>query len=103
MTTKIHTDYGYLPLDYDPSKYTSPGRAARGLAAALRKLDKRMGGNGSGIWIKSPAESKEHGYVDVWHVCWEDGPYDWAVGTFISGPWGHCEPYWGFDLAFYGA
>lgn len=52
------------------------------------------------VWIKNPEESREHGYTTSWHVCWESGPYQWAIGRFISGPWGFCETHWGFDLIF---
>jgi len=54
------------------------------------------------VWIKSPEDSEIHGYVgSAWHVCWESGPTDWAVGSYLHGPWGYCETYWGFDLIFY--
>jgi len=25
----------------------------------------------------------------------------WGVNVFANADWGHCETYWGFDLAFY--
>lgn len=90
-------------LGWNPGAYKTAEGAAKGLYAALRKKAKAYGMNPDAeVWIKSPDESEKHGYVGrQWHVCWESGPFDWGVSVFASGPWGHCETYWGFDLAFY--
>ena len=97
----IDTDFGPLRLQFDPTAHQTKEGAAKALYEALCGLCKEMGGDPSYIWIKSPAESEAHGYVGArWHVCWEDGPYDWACGAFVTGPWGYCETYWGFDLIF---
>jgi len=93
-----------MVIDYDPKKYSTPAGAAKGLYQALRKECKRRGYDpDTEVWIKNPQETEEHGYTGpAWWVCWESGPFEWAVSTFVGGPWGHAEPYWGFDLAFYG-
>ena len=88
-------------LGYDPRKYKTAAGAAKGLYRLLREhvLEKGMNPDIE-CFIHSPSEAKEHGYVKSWHVCWESGPYGWAIGTFVGGPWGYCETYWGFDLVF---
>lgn len=90
-------------LKWDPKAYKTKAGAAKGLYKALCKLCKDYGMDPKyEVWIKSPEESKAHGYgVDGWWVCWESGPYSWGCSVFANGPWGHCETYWGFDLAFY--
>lgn len=92
-----------MKLDWEPNSYETPAAAAKALYAALCKKCEEYGGDPKWeVWIKSPKESEEHGYVGkVWHVCWESGPYDWACNVFAGGKWGHVETYWGFDLAFY--
>lgn len=94
---------GRFKLDWEPSKYTRKADAAKALYKALCAAAARSGMDPKWeVWIKSPEESEQHGYVGkAWHVCWESGPHDWAIGVFASGKWGHCETYWGFDLAFY--
>ena len=100
---KIATDEGTLSIGWEPSNYATCADAAKALYGALCIASKASGQDPSyEVWIKSPAESKAHGYVgDAWHVCWESGPYDWGCSVFASGVWGHVETYWGFDLAFY--
>ena len=93
-----------LTLDYDPKKYKTAAGAAKGLYDALLKACKARGIKDptTEVWIKTPEETEEHGYMaGAWWVCWESGPFEWAVSTYVGGPWGHAEPYWGFDLAFY--
>lgn len=92
-----------MKLNWNPSKYKTKAAAAKALYKALCKECKSYGSDPSyEVWIKSPEESVEHGYVGkAWHVCWESGPYMWGVNVFANADWGHCETYWGFDLAFY--
>jgi len=92
-----------LNLRWEPSKYKTKASAAKALYKALCEACRASGMNPHyEVWIKSPEESQQHGYVGkAWHVCWESGPHDWAIAVFANGPWGHCETYWGFDLAFY--
>lgn len=96
--------YGeYVNIDWNPAAYKTQAGAAKGLYKALCEACKQIGMNPKyEVWIKSPEESEKHGYVGkAWHVTWESGPYDWGVSVFAHGEWGHCETYWGFDLAFY--
>jgi hypothetical protein len=99
----IDTPEGQMKLNWEPAKYKTKAAAAKALHKDLQRLCKLTGGNpDEEVWIKSPEESEQHGYVGkAWHVCWESGPYDWGICVFASGDWGHCETYWGFDLAFY--
>ena len=92
-----------MKLDWNPNSYKTSEEAAKALYAALCKKCKEYGYDPKWeVWINSPDESEEHGYVGkVWHVCWESGPHDWACSVFAGGEWGHVETYWGFDLAFY--
>jgi hypothetical protein len=92
-----------MKLDWEPKAFKTSCGAAKALYRALCKKCEQCGGDPAHeVWIKSPEESEAHGYVGkVWHVCWESGPYNWGCEVFADGPWGHCETYWGFDLAFY--
>jgi hypothetical protein len=92
-----------MKLDWEPSAYKSAAGAAKALYGAICKKAKKEGWDPEGeVWISSPAESLQRGLVgEVWHVCWESGPHDWACSVFASGQWGHVETYYGFDLAFY--
>ena len=100
---KVYSDEGNFTLRWEPKNFKSKAGAAKALYKELCRLCVAYGANPEHeVWIKSPAESKAHGYVgDAWHVCWESGPYEWAISVFASSDWGHCETYWGFDLAFY--
>lgn len=101
---KFPTEYGSLNLDYNPAKYAVVEEAAVAFHKAICALAKKMGYDpDTEIWIKNPAESAAHGYVNAWHVVWESGPFEWGCEIFVYGSWGHCETYWGFDLAFYEA
>jgi hypothetical protein len=92
-----------LKLRWEPSKSKTAAGAAKSLYRALRAACEAEGYDpDSEVWIKSPEESERHGYVGkCWHVCWESGPMDWSCAVFTNEAWGHCETYWGFDLAFY--
>lgn len=100
---KVYSEEGNFELRWEPKKYKTQAGAAKALYKALCAQCKALGMDPKHeVWIKSPSESMDHGYVSsAWHVCWESGPFDWAVSVFAHGEWGHCETYWGFDLAFY--
>ena len=100
---EVYSEEGNFTLDWNPKDYRTKAGAAKGLYKAIRKKCKEFGYNPDGeVWIKSPKESLAHGYVgEAWHVSWECGPFDWGCSVFANGAWGHCETYWGFDLAFY--
>jgi hypothetical protein len=85
-------------IDFDPSAHTTKEAAAKALYEALVKENARRGGPDGEVFIKSP-EERWFGQ-NGWVVCWESGPYQWATSCMVSGPWGFCEPYYGFDLCF---
>jgi len=85
-------------LDFDPRAYTTAEAAAKACHEALRKACKHYGQNpDSEVFIREPGFRG-----DSWYVCWEAGPYDWAIDASpqITGPWGFTEPHYGFDLCF---
>lgn len=96
-----------IPIDYNPSAFKTHEEAAKGLATALRKVAVENYGytpelSESEIVCWPPERTKQYSGEESWCVVWEGGPYDWAIGLSmqIQGPWGHCEPYYGFDLHF---
>lgn len=53
--------------------------------------------------IYRPGQERHHSQINCWGVCFEAGPYDWAVDASletIPAKVG-AEPYYGFDLSFY--
>ena len=100
---KVYSGEGWFNLDWNPKAYKTKASAAKGLYKAICNLCHQLGYDPKGeVWIKNPQESLAHGYVGkAWHVSWECGPYEWACGICADGKWGHCETFWGFDLAFY--
>jgi hypothetical protein len=96
-----------IPLDYDPKKYTTHEEAAKALGAALRKVAVSKYGYTPGlaqseISVWAPERTVQYSGNKQWCVVWEGGPYDWAISLSfdLRGPWGYCEPYYGFDLHF---
>jgi hypothetical protein len=89
-------------LDYDPAAYKTKAAAAKALYKALVKLAKSWGQSEKEVFITSPEESSQGGFGNCWRVCWEAGPYEWAISASfqITGPWGYTEPYYSFDLCF---
>lgn len=84
----------------DFAGYTTAAGAAKAAHKALRKDCVEWGQDPDfEVFIYSPEQSKERGYTQGWQVVWECGPDNWGI-RFISGPWGFCETYWGFDLTF---
>ena len=53
--------------------------------------------------ISAPGEDRHHDQINCWSVCFEAGPYDWAVDASLNALSGKimAEPYYGFDLSFY--
>lgn len=53
--------------------------------------------------IRAPGEPRHHEGIDCWSVCFEAGPYDWAVDASLNTMPRKvvAEPYYGFDLSFY--
>lgn len=53
--------------------------------------------------IRAPGEPRHHDGINCWSVCFEAGPYDWAVDASINamGKKVFAEPYYGFDLSFF--
>jgi len=102
--TDLHTEYGPISLNYDPTKYKSKASAAKAFHKALREVCRDMGMNPDiEIFIQTPEQSANAGYGRNWRVCWESGPYQWAVGTSFTAhnlPHWYTEPYYSFDLCF---
>lgn len=82
---------------------------AKAAHAVVREMSAEEGQNPDiETFIKTPAESHQYlgGTPNVWIVCWESGPYQWAIGTSMAigaGCGKLCEPYYSFDLTFYPA
>jgi hypothetical protein len=57
------------------------------------------------VAIHSPGQPRHHSQTDCWGVCFEAGPYEWAIDASIHSPLNRviAEPYYGFDLSFYNA
>ena len=92
--------------------------AAKALAEYLR-----IKHNANNVYVWSPEETKSRGWGSGWAVCWEEGPYEWAVNLsmgqspyaselrtgVIGAPFPQglhsrdwfAEPYNGFILNFY--
>lgn len=107
---------------YDGSRYRTSEDAAHAFWAHIQLVARAMGMNpGIETFIKSPKKTRKHlrdprfgDGPESWWVCFEAGPYSWAVQSTLSGvadiqtlytvstqgPWGFCETYWGFDLLF---
>jgi len=105
---------GITPIDV--LNATSPQEAAQALAAYLRQTFE------ADVVVWTPEEARQRGYSNAWSVCWESGPYEWAMisagesivageigdyssrGEFPNGLAGkgwYAEPYNGFILCFF--
>jgi len=60
-------------------KAKTPRGAANEIARCLRKWN----GSDEGIVVKNPAETKRCFDSECWSICWEGGPFEWAVA--LSG------------------
>lgn len=103
----LQTEYGPIEIDFDPSKYKSAAGAAKALHKALCKFAAEVYRQDPDIelFIHSPEQSVAHGYGKSWRVCWESGPFEWAIPASFECraddfSW-HTEPYYSFDLCFY--
>jgi hypothetical protein len=58
-------------------------KTARGMAGAVykavSKFHKLCGGSPEYVYLWSPDETEQRGYGRCWAVCWEEGPYEWAI------------------------
>ena len=55
------------------------------------------------VAIRAPGEARHHGDTSCWSVCFEAGPYQWAIAASMNTPSGCnvlAEPYYSFDLCF---
>jgi hypothetical protein len=56
------------------------------------------------VSIKKPGEPRHYSDTTCWCVCWEAGPYQWAIPVsmdIVTGCGKLAEPYYSFDLCFY--
>jgi hypothetical protein len=103
----------------------TPREAATRFASWLRQKARECGYDPKDVVLWSPQRTAELGWGSGWAVCWEGGPYDWAVNLSLGAglfagesesyskpgpfaPWGlsvtgkwFVEPYNGFILNFY--
>jgi hypothetical protein len=104
-------------------QYKSAETAARKLHAWVCEKSRELGQDPAietALW--SPEQAAARGYSKSWMVCWESGPYDWAVAlslgsAYTAGETGRysepdrevqmlgangwfCEPYYSFNLSF---
>jgi len=104
MRIKTYDD-GEFELDFNPNQYKSRSGAAKALYKALCKVAASWGMTPEiEVRIFSPADSKAMGYGENWRVCWESGPYEWAIPASFAitndkEGW-YTEPYYSFDLCF---
>jgi hypothetical protein len=94
-------------LNYNPDAYHTPKAAAHGFYDAIVEYARKHEGYNdamveSEIRLWNPERAEQYSGSRVWCVVWEGGPHEWAIRMMIGGSWGHCEPYYGFDLHFYG-
>ena len=106
MNIKLQTEVGPIEIGFDPTKYKTKAGAAKAFYKALCKFAKEVYGQNPDIeiFIDNPEESEARGYGKNWRVCWEAGPYEWAIGSSFqvenySAGW-YTEPYYSFDVCF---
>ena len=53
--------------------------------------------------IRAPGKPRHHDQTNCWSVCFEAGPYEWAIDASLHSPLHRvlAEPYYGFDLSFF--
>ena len=88
-----------ITLDLDPSTATSPEAAARALHKAICASGYS---NPKHIFLWSPEETAKRGYGNCWSVCWEEGPFEWALdaSSKLHTPHWFSEPWNSFILCF---
>ena len=78
---------------------------AKSLYEVLCAIAKEQGQNPKiEVSIKAPGEPRHYADLSCWCVCWEAGPYDWAIGASMALTTETrvlVEPYYGFDLCIY--
>ena len=101
---------------------STPEQAATALYNHICKYEISLEGHSHYVFLWSPEESRSRGYGNGWSVCWEEGPYEWAIymsmgksifagefseysskeenGIFDRDEW-IAEPYNSFILSFY--
>lgn len=90
-------------INFDPSKPLDKKSAAKAFHKALREYAVKAGYDPEYVYLWSPDETaKKRPSTKCWMVCWEDGPFEWAINmsAVLSGKWGYTEPYYSFDLCF---
>ena len=93
----------FITLDADLEKYSTKAGACKALHRALRAFAEDLGADPNGVMLVRPEDNDlvAHNWIPGWGICWEDGPYEWAIGIDgASGPWGYVEPGYSFSLAF---
>jgi len=103
-TAKIYDEeWGYTwDLNVDLSRYQTAGPATKALHKALQRLAGDLGQDPDEVMLVRPEDNDlvGHQYIDGWGICWEGGPYEWAIGlSNASGPWGYAEPGYSFNLS----
>lgn len=102
-----HSEFGPMQIDFDPSKYKTAAGAAKAFHKVLTDLAKSIGCSPEYVYLWNPketAERREHS--NSWCVCWDEGCFEWAVGTSdeINHERGFCDwyaqPYYSFDMCF---
>lgn len=58
---------------------STPQEAATRLAEWLREHCSESGSDPKNVFLWSPDEAKERGWGSGWTVCWEEGPFEWAM------------------------
>ena len=101
--TNYMSEFGPIKMNFKPSKYRTATGAAKAFHKALLKIVEETGANPKYCYLWSPEEASSRGYGNAWMVCWEEGCFEWAVGTSMecSAETWHTEPYYSFNLSFY--
>jgi len=98
-----HSEFGKIQINFDPTKYKTASGAAKAFHKALLQLAKDIHASAASCVLWTPKEAAERGYSKNWMVSWEEGCYEWAIGTSFecnSDKW-YSEPYHSYDLQFY--
>lgn len=96
-----------LPIDFDPSKFTTAADAAKAFYAALYPVVRKCFNQNPDVELAlwSPEEAEQRGYQKAWMVSWESGPWEWGVATSLAwlfnrtAGW-YTEPHYSFDVSF---
>ena len=94
----------FISLGCDLSEYQTAAGAAKALHAAVVKLACLFGHEPDEVTLSRPEDDHSGWYCGKgnWGICWEGGPYEWAIGLRnAEGSWGYVEPGYSFSLSFY--